>query len=169
MALVVETGAGLETANTYAAAATVLDYCNARGLPNFAALAADAQEPCILRAMRWLEGFYRNRWRGQRAKEDQALAWPRVNVVDQDGYSVESDEIPQEVISALCEAAEREAAGVGTLDPDLDRGGMVTQEVIGPISVSYHPNAPGGSQFPAINQLLSGLTRSGLMAAVGRG
>lgn len=168
MTLIVETGAGLTNAQTYASAATVLAYCNSHGLPNFAALTALEQEPVVLRAMRWLESTYRGKWKGQRSDIDQALAWPRVGVADEDQLSIDSDVVPQVVIDALCLAAEREALGVDTLAPDLDRGGMVTQETIGPMSVSYARNAPGSTTFPAIARLLTGVTRTGGVTATVR-
>lgn len=167
--IIVEDGSGKADANSYLTASAVVDYLEAQGiLTGFVAL-ADANRPgVLLRAMRWLESEYRNRWKGTRADIDQALAWPRVGVQDQDGYTIDADVVPQAVKDAVCLAAERESAGVGTLDPDQERGGMVTQETIGPLSVSYAKGAPAGTTFPAITNLLTGLTRGGVTASVRR-
>lgn len=162
MPLIVEDGSGKTDANSYADLTELSAYLTARGMASFTGLASDsAREAATLRAMRWLENHYRQRWQGRRSNQRQALAWPRYNVQDQDGFVIESDEIPQVLKDALAEAAEREAQSAGSLAPDLARGGAVQQEVkkVGPIetSTTYFAHASSTKKFPIIDEMLGTL------------
>jgi hypothetical protein len=44
----------------------------------------------------------------------------------------------------------------------MERGGAIKQETIGPISTTYSDNAPTGTRFPVIENLLSGLVKQPL-------
>lgn len=165
MALIVEDGSAKSDAQSYVSAADCVTYLIAVGATAFVALQAGAQEAAILRAMRFIEGAYREVWKGRRTTIDQALAWPRYGVKDQDGFLIPSTRIPPQLIHAVCEAAEREATA-GTLEPDLARGGETVNETIkvGPIeeSTTYRPDAPRSTTFPAIERLLSAFVFTGM-------
>ena len=169
MAIVVEDGSGKADANSYVSVSTCVDYLTTQGLTTgFVALLDAAREPIVHRGVRWLESHYRLRWKGQRADVDQGLGWPRTGVSDEDQLTVRADIVPQEVQDALCLAIDREAAGAGTLDPDLDRGGQIQEETIGPLTIKYAKGAPSKTLFPAVTDLLTGLTKSSLTTAIRR-
>jgi len=73
------------------------------------------------------------RWVSIKADADQKLQWPRSAAVDEDGNTVDSDEIPQCIKDAQCEMA------LFMLDSDLlsDSGLEAFEQVeIGPIKVT---------------------------------
>ena len=63
------------------------------------------------------------------------------------GRALQLDEAEQEHLIALTDP----------LAPPEHRGGQVTEEKVGPLSVSYAKSAPPGRSFPYIDLLLSGL------------
>ena len=143
MALIVEDGTGKADAESYASLATIVAYATARGLVfviTGGTNEADA-ESAARRATVWLDGAYRGRFTGRRTNgRKQALEWPRVNAHDQQcppDY-IESDEIPQEIVDACCEAAIREKAAPGALSPDVTPGTIAKRErVEGAVEVEY--------------------------------
>jgi hypothetical protein len=110
----------------------------------------------LYRGTMWIDGIGRGKWKGAKTSAGQSLAWPRQGVEDEEGFPVGADSIPVLLAQATCEAALREITGT-TLAPDMERGGAIQQEVIGPISTTYMDNAPAGTRFPVIENLLSGL------------
>jgi len=117
-----------------------------------------AKEGALRKAAAYLDSHYRGRWKGIRADRDQALAWPREGVVDEDGYAVDPGSIPKVIRDACCEAALRMLSG--EMEPDLARGGRIESETVGEISVSYEDTAPAGTSYPVIDNLLRGVLRS---------
>ncbi|MDR1648767.1 MAG: hypothetical protein LBR71_00775 [Synergistaceae bacterium] len=115
----------------------------------------------LFRATMWIDGIGRGKWKGTKTSADQPLAWPRQGVTDEEGFSVDADSIPELLAQAVCEAAVREITGT-SLAPDMERGGAIKQEVIGPISTTFMDNAPAGTRFPVIENLLSGLVKQPL-------
>lgn len=161
MTLIVETGAVVANANTYAAKATVDAYHLARRNSSWLPSSEDA-EAAILRAMDWLES---QPFKGQPcnivgSSSGQPLQWPRFGVV-LNGYQWDSDEIPPQLVKALCEAALIELAEPGALAPELERGGMVQSETVDVISTTYMSGAPSGTVYTALRQALRGLVRGG--------
>jgi hypothetical protein len=152
--LTVEDGSVVENANSYASIATCNAYHTALG--NTAWTGTDAaKEAAILRAMAYLEALT---WRGRKYTYEQPLEWPRANVV-LGGYLIETDEVPQKVINALCESALVEIEEANALRPALDRGGQVTSFTLtGVLSETYASGAPAGKTYPAIIGMLRGLT-----------
>ncbi|WP_395383333.1 DnaT-like ssDNA-binding protein [Mesorhizobium sp. UC22_110] len=117
--LIVEDGSGLANAESYVSASDAASYAADRGL-TFPASPADKAEAALRRATAYIDNTYRTRFPGQRKKfRLQALEWPRVGVVDMNGFPVTGDEVPVEVVRATCEAAVRELASPGSLNPDV--------------------------------------------------
>jgi len=162
--LTVETGTGVADANTYAAAATVDTYHTNLGNSTWAG-DADTKAAAILRAMRFLEG---QNWKGTKTDSDYALEWPRTGVVDRNSFELDSDEIPQSLINALCEAALIELVSAGTLRPELSRGGMVQREKVDVVEIEYQPGAPASTAFGVIIFELRGLLKSTVSVALER-
>lgn len=135
MAIVVETGVGLANADALISVAYADTY-HAR-IGNAAWAGADeVKEPAIVRATSFLSNAYV--WQGLRRRgRDQALAWPRTQVFDQEGYSVAFDAIPTEVQQAVAEIALRELAAPGAMTPDYTPSERVKREQFGPVAFDY--------------------------------
>jgi len=140
MALIVEDGTGLSTAESYASVATIAAYALASGklfVPD-----TEAQGEAAARvATRYLDRTYRTLYSGMRVRRrDQALEWPRTGAyagVD----PIKFDEIPRELVEATCEAAIRERASPGSLSPDTRVGGGVKSVTAGEVSVTFADGA----------------------------
>lgn len=145
---------GGASSDSFATLAAFQAYCTAQGLT----LTGDdtAQESNLRRATAYLCRTYA--WRGTKATSTQALCWPRFGIVDGDGYSVGSDEIPQGVIDAQCEMAYVINAGA---DPfaTLENGAVVEKsERVDVISeTTKYAEASGRDRpaFPAVDQLVA--------------
>lgn len=160
MAFVVEDGSGVEDANSYLNADAFKAYADARGL----VYEDDAAkiEQALIRATSWLDSTYRSRWPGARLNgRAQDLAWPRSDATDADGEEITEDEIPQEVLDATAEAAFRELTEVGSLSPDLERGGAIKSLKAGSVAIEYASTAAATTTFSTIDGLLSGLLIGG--------
>lgn len=125
---------------------------------DFSAYDNEAIEVAARKAALWLDGEYGARYPGKPTQgRAQALGWPRVGVVDPQGYAVATDEIPAEMKIAQAEAAWRILTGAD-LAPDQDNGRVVTERTVGPISTKYaEPTGPRKVRVQAIDGILSRL------------
>lgn len=163
MALIVETGAGLANAEAYADAAAfaawhLANYGTATTAGNPAAEAA------IRRAVAYLESL---EWVGLPARgREQALSWPRGYAIDRNGYGIEADIVPREVIEAQHMLTVAEVANPGALAPAvIARDQKVLVEVKG---IKWQSLAGGASASSARTTVLAALDRlSGLISPVG--
>lgn len=57
-------------------------------------------------------------WNGARTDENQALRWPRAGLVDRDGWAIEDDEMPQDLVDATCELARYLLSEDRTAEPE---------------------------------------------------
>jgi len=115
--LVVETGAGLATANSYATLVEAETYHEMRLHITEWTAASDADKTIALMwATRLLDDMVM--WVGTKGDEDQALRWPRDGVVDPDGDEVADDEIPKFLREATCEFARLLIETDREADPD---------------------------------------------------
>lgn len=125
MALVVETGTGRTDATAFVSVATFKAYCDARGF-DYSTYSNSQIEQAIVRATERLSDGYA--WAGEKVKGRnsaggaQALAWPRTNVVDRDGYSVPSNSVPEEIQRATSEITQRELVSPNSMSPDVVPG-----------------------------------------------
>ncbi len=164
MALIVEDGNGLATAESYVAVAAANTYHTNNG--NAGWTGSDTlKEQALRRATRYLDGYYRARWKGFKRVYSQALEWPRYDVYDLSGYYVDPASIPAAVATATCEAALRELAVPGSLSPDVATGaqGVLSEAVAaGPVSSAktYSSETNLRPMLQAIDDLLSALVRS---------
>lgn len=152
MALIVEDGTGLSTAESYISVANASTYHTARGNAAWAALASDTvREQSLRKATDYMGQVYRARWAGCRYTTTQALDWPRDGVSIDEGMTViEIDEIPAEVTRACAELALK-AASESLLSDQTQAKLSVT---VGPISTTFDPHSPIAKRFSAIDALL---------------
>lgn len=103
--LVVETGSGLDTANSYATAAQGDDY-HQQHLHDttWTAATQEEKESALVWATRLLDEQVQ--WYGYKSSFEQALEWPRQGVYDRDGRNlINYDEIPTWLKHATAELA----------------------------------------------------------------
>lgn len=134
MALVIETGAGLASAEAYASVAD----CSAWAVKYYghALTGSEAdKEAAIRRAVAYMDGL---KWKGTRTHgRSQALAWPRDGVTDCEGDAIASDVIPPEVIFAQHVLARVEFQSPGALSPSVTLGNIVKRERVDVIEQEY--------------------------------
>lgn len=178
MSLVAEDGTGLASAESYVSVADCAAYAVAHGL-TFPASPADVAEAALRRATAYID-TYRSRFPGYRTKRRaQGLEWPRTGAYadlpqDADDHSpyrgaiynpgydyIPSDQVPVEIIRATCEAAARELASPGAMQPDLERGGAIQELQAGSVRVVYAANAINGTTMQVIDGLLAPLLKAG--------
>jgi len=150
MTLIVETGAGLSTAESFASVSAADTRLSALGMTTWASLQTAEKEQALRRSTAHMEQAYRNRWKGARLLRDQALSWPRYGACA-DGYPVLSTVVPGDVANACIDLAFKAAAG--DLNPDLTR--TVIREKVGPLETEYSPHAPEATRYRAIDQALA--------------
>lgn len=131
--LTVEDGTGLPNADSFVSLAD----CEASHLAiNGVAWAGTDvdKEAAIRRASQYLSAL---KWVGNKNTREQALAWPRTNAVDADGFDIASDEVPIEVADATCLLAFFELDNPNGLFPQFTAGQAQQSVTVGPISVSF--------------------------------
>lgn len=170
MSLIVETGSGSSTAESYQSVAGYKAWADARGYT----YGTDALiEQAARRATSYIDSAYLDSFPGLRThSRSQALEWPRSGVTDREGNAIDSDEIPSEIIEATNEAMKREIASPGSLSPDIKAGGGVAQRVkAGSVEVEFANTGTTWPTYPAIGQALSSLliARSSYSGRVVRG
>jgi len=158
MAIVVETGTGSATSNSYVSVVTADAYWLARNGTEWAAATTTVKEAALLAAAQYLD--YKYLWINLRTHSLQAMAWPRfVAYYDDDGRQLDSNTVPQRVLDAQCILANDAVVnGVGPLDSQ-ERGGRIQSEGVGPLAVSYFADAPSGKRFPLVDALVRDLVR----------
>jgi hypothetical protein len=169
MALTVETGAGSATSDSYiseADAVTYLDKFAASGSSNVFTAASTANAEIALRsATRTIDSMFGMRFKGARLLGTQALQWPRVSVVTNDSFAVDSDAVPALVKNATCELALRfiaDSTGHDTsrLTPDQSQPGSILKERLKADVVETDTEYAGASQqkyYKIVEDMLSPL------------
>ncbi|MGY3265804.1 DnaT-like ssDNA-binding protein [Lysobacter sp. HA35] len=143
MALVVEDGSGLTTAEAYISVAAADAYFADRGNTAWAALTSTAKEQALRAGADYMQAVYGGAWVGCKLKLTQALDWPRTSVL----YPAP---IPAEISRANAELALRAATGSLL----ADQGAQVTSETVGPVSVTYAPGARQSTRYAFVDSLV---------------
>lgn len=166
MSLIVESGTGSATSESYCSVADASAYHTARGNAAWAALASDTvREQCLRKATDYMVQVYRLRWGGVRVSGEQALDWPRNFVIREDfqastingyqmlggNYYYPNDEVPTEVKNACAELALKSASD--DLLPDLTQG--VVMERVDVLQIEYDKYSPQSPRYTAIDRLLA--------------
>lgn len=152
--LIIETGAGLTDAESYASVAAADARCASLGVTAWAAFAEDSKEIALRKATLFM-AIYRTRWAGRRVYQQQALDWPRYNVAV-DGFILPSTIVPADVVNACIDLAVRAGRGEDLL-PDLDTGSnAIKKDKTGPLETEYFQNTTDARErFVAVDALLA--------------
>jgi hypothetical protein len=130
MSLVIEDGSVVAGAQSYASVQNLKDYASLRRLtlPE----KTEEMEALLIKAVDYIESF-RDKFRGHKKNDDQALQWPREHVyIDNDYF--DSGAIPVELIQAQCQLA-FDAIG-GDLQA-TGSGQQIIRQKVGPIETEY--------------------------------
>lgn len=149
MAIIVEDGTVVATANSYVTLDEFQAWADARGVDYGTDYTLSQQ---LFRAHDYFESLA---FKGVKHTEDQPLQFPRDDLYI-DGYSVESDEIPKEVKTAIYELIKLEIDGDSKLTPSERE---VTSEQIDSIKITYKNNAGMKRSTPALTQALKKLVK----------
>jgi hypothetical protein len=156
MALVVEDGTLVSGADSYVTLAEFKAWADKRGVIYGTDSAVTQQ---IYRAMDYIESL---NFIGEKSDENQALQWPRDQVVI-DGYYIDSDEMPDELKVAVYESIKAELDGDSRMTASDRR---TISEKVGDLQVTYANNADVKRSIPAVTKALRKLIRP--MAMVSR-
>ena len=156
MALIVETGTGSASGESFCSVSDALAYHAARGNATWATITTTQQEQALRRATDYMEAVYSQRWAGTRTTSVQALSWPRYNVFV-NGFVTLSSSIPRAVINACSELALRAAAGELLSDSTQQK----TRTKVDVLEVEFDKYSPQSTQYLAITALLAPYFESG--------
>lgn len=161
MALVVEDGTGLSTADSYQSIADVGTYNTAHRASTSWSGATDANKEKYCRlATQWLDANYGPRWKGVKADEDQALNWPRTDAYDNDGYAIDDDALPTRLTDAHSEVAVFLSEGENMFQ-NFSNPGVIKRKrkKLGPMEeeIEYMGGSSQVKEFPIIEMLLRDL------------
>lgn len=164
MALTVEDGTGLADADAFVSLDDVTAYHAARETEAWTTGDPSAQEAAVRRASFFLSNSFA--WKGYRLNgRVQALAWPRHDVVDAEGWTVPADAVPPEIKDATAEIALRELVSPGSMSPDVTMADKVKSQRVGEIAVEYaHVSTGPEASRPVlliVRDLIGGLLASG--------
>ncbi len=162
MALVVEDGTGLSTAESYESVDNLKAYKPRGGLSIPAGTSDATLEAALVRGSAAVDMMFGDRWPAgsYRQTEGQALDWPRVYAWDRDWYPLTG--VPVGVKHATCEATLVELNSPGALSESASIG--IKSETIGPITTVYAgASSARAMAYPAIKAPLSNLLRCGTL------
>lgn len=132
MALIIEDGTEVTSANSYASYADFVAYGLIRGV-TVTAVQADG-EALLIEAM---DALYGRPWKGSRVTTTQSLEWPRTSVY-RDGQLLDFTEIPRELSYGQM------ALALGAIDntlmptqPAQGKGAVIEERVEGAVTVKY--------------------------------
>jgi hypothetical protein len=158
-ALIVEDGSGVSGANSYASLATIKTFALSRGYDLSKLDNAQLTAYSFL-AIDYLENF-REKFKGIKATQAQALQWPRMIDLDEavwsefssdntavnvqiDGFDILPNQIPIQLVNAQCQLIMEQVNGT-TLSPTNQASELyVRVKQIGPLRTEYFApaNAP---------------------------
>lgn len=155
--MVVETGEGLNDADSYVGIEFADDYFSARGVEGWGALTAEQKERSLIRATDFVDNIYQ--WLGKKASASQSLRFPRVNLFDYEGNAVEG--VPKCLKQAVCDAAVLASSGTELFQTKNENGDVVS-ETITTLSFTYEKSEKSEKTtqttlYDSINTKLRGL------------
>jgi hypothetical protein len=153
--LIVEDNTGREDADSYQSVAEFRAYCVAYGL----AIPEGKEDADVEVSLRKGTQYVDTNWtyKGEVLNPPaQALEFPRRDLSDGRGRVFNT--VPPKVKQACGQAAHADLSGEA-LYTNVDRGGAIVSESVGPISVSYAAGAPTQRVFSAVAALLKPYAR----------
>jgi hypothetical protein len=161
---VVEDGSGKSDANSYCSVVDATTYNNnVNQSTTWENATTSEQENALIVGTQYLDIEYARRWRGMKASSTQALAWPRAGGSDDDGYTIDSDVVPEKLKDACAELALRVLLGDDLLGVHTSPGTVEKETVkVGPITESktyVGGRSAAGYDYPKVSALIGCLIR----------
>lgn len=152
--MIVEDGTGLMNANSFVDIAFSDNYFSLRGYTQWEELSDEQKEVFLIRGSEFVNYAYD--FYGKKQNPTQALKFPRVGLIDEDGELVVG--VPSVLKEAVCESAKIISNGSDMFQVQ-DANGAVTSESIGSLSFSYDisKKVKDSSLYDTINLRLRGL------------
>jgi len=153
MTIIVEDGTGLDNAESLISVDYFTTHHTNRGNTNVSLLSTQESEEALRRASDYFLQTYRDMWQGYLLNTEQALDWPRQDVIVTDGYrdyAIEAGVIPERIKMAVADLAFKAASG--ELLADIEQ--QETMVKVGPIEVQYDKSSPRKKRYSAIDALL---------------
>ena len=144
--IVVETGSGSATANSYVSEAELTAYAADRGIT-----VTGTKSELLIRAMDYIES---KDFLGTKGTRTQALVFPRFGIF-LNNYELSSSAIPQLLKDAQMETAIAVGAGVDPLD---NQARETKKEKVGSLEVEYSDSARAVTFLKAVDTKLAKLT-----------
>ena len=154
MAFLVEDGTGLTASTSYESVSDADTYHSEHGDPTGWSGATDAaKQAALMTATVYMDATYL--WRGDIADSDQALGFPREDLVDRSGRSIASNIVPQKVQDCCSYLALQHI--LSALNATFDRGGEIVRQKVDMLEVQYGSGAIPGVARPYAKQIVSEL------------
>lgn len=152
--MVVEDGTGLIDANSYVDIAYADDYFSTRGQTEWVDLETSQKEILLVKATDYIDSAFK--WKGTKKSNEQGLNFPRINLVNDDGFTVKN--VPLALKKAVLECAYLIKDGT-ELFQSTNENGAVTSEHIGSLSFTYDisQKVKDTTLYESINLRLRGL------------
>lgn len=161
--LVVEDGSGLPNATSYATLSTIATelglYADPADSTAWIAKTEAEQDNIARQSTLYLDRTYHLSWKGTKKTRAQRLDWPRHNVIDNDGWYIDSDSLPHQLVTALALLCGKVASGE-QLDVDQSATEIMSESVsAGPVSrsVTYSTAKKEGKKFTLVADVLQPL------------
>lgn len=156
--LIVESGSCNESANSYVDLEFADKYNRERARSSWLSLDEETKKRCLILGTDYIDHYYK--WHGRKATQKQSLSFPRVNLVDADGFCITG--IPLNLKKAVVEAAYLNIDSE-TLFETEDENGSVKREKIDVLETEYFgkgKDSKFSSIYTVLNSLLAGLFRT---------
>ncbi|MBB76526.1 MAG: hypothetical protein CMJ75_18635 [Planctomycetaceae bacterium] len=168
MAITVEDGSGLAGADAYVSVADVDAYLTKYNpSTTWDALGDPEKEAAIVKATRYLDLVYAERWDGVKKTEAQALDWPRYDA-DYKDHPVPSTEVPQAVKDATAEIARWSGENpttplinTKTDDAAIKRDKIQVGQIVLDTTYAGGNESSTDTDFPVVEAILDPLTIGG--------
>lgn len=167
--IVVENGSIVSGANSYTTISGIDSYAADLGYSDWISATETNKVYSLFKGMRYIESFS---FKGVRTTDGQSLSWPRAECYDKDGYLVEDDTIPSNLIKAVCEASIMcLPTSTVVLQPTITKDDYKSKvEIAGTITEEWDTNGrPLISRNNIINDLLQGYVKGRFVVDVYRG
>ena len=165
---IVEDGSIVPLANSYVTLDYADEYCANKGYKTWLELDDSQKKISLIRGTEFVNNFFD--WKGIRKSQNQSLAFPRVEIIDNDGYMVCG--IPENLKKACIEASYLITVNNSdTLFSTKDENGQIKSQKVDTLEVEYFASAKTkdfktatGQDFTSIydilNYMLKGLYKT---------
>lgn len=151
--LIIEDGTGKTNSNSYVDVEYADAYFLDRGITKWADL--HDKDARLIRGTDFIDNVFK--WKGKKKTKEQALHFPRINLIDDDGYKVEG--IPECLKQAVCEASLLSNEGTTLYMKESSKGDIISEDIAGQLRFTYDTKTKIKDKtiYGVINSKLRGL------------